>query len=268
MPYVSVDGVRLAYERHGVGDPVLLIMGSGTQAKVWEVYQVPALISAGYSVITFDNRGVPPSDVPSGRYSLDDMVYDTVGLIEKLSIGPCRIAGVSLGAVIAQEVAAARPDLVRSAVLMATKARSDVARNAYREADKLLVESGIRLPALYIAITRALSSLSPHTIADDTVVADWIDLFVHAARQNNGAAAGQIWADEFPDRRKVLSNVQSPCLVIAFKDDLIMPPALCKEVADAIPFCQYQEFSDCGHLGFLERPDPINTAMCNFFAEA
>ena len=88
MPFVSTNGIRLAYERTGRGEPVLLIMGQAAGGNVWSMYQVPALNAAGYEAITFDNRGMPPSDVPPGDYSLADLVADTAGLIEALDAGP------------------------------------------------------------------------------------------------------------------------------------------------------------------------------------
>src|SRR5580693_8782108 len=113
MSFVSVNGIRLAYERTGKGNRVLLIMGQAAGGNVWTMYQVPALTEAGYEVITFDNRGIPPSDVPAGDYSLADLVADTAGLIEALDVGPCRLVGTSLGALVATELAISRPELVR-----------------------------------------------------------------------------------------------------------------------------------------------------------
>src|SRR5688572_22810475 len=123
MPEATVNGVRLAYEVHGEGEPVLLICGTGQPAFSWTLHQVPALTAAGYQVVTFDNRGVAPSEEPEGPYTVEGMADDAAALIEHLGIGPCRVAGYSLGALIAQELALARPELVRSAVLMATMGR-------------------------------------------------------------------------------------------------------------------------------------------------
>src|SRR6202451_4431650 len=109
MRYVSVNGIRLAYERTGTGKRVLLIMGQAAGGNVWSMHQVPALTEAGYEAITFDNRGMPPSEVPPGDYSLADLVADTEGLIEALDIAPCRVVGTSLGAMVAAELAVKRP---------------------------------------------------------------------------------------------------------------------------------------------------------------
>ncbi|MDR3081209.1 MAG: alpha/beta hydrolase, partial [Streptomyces sp.] len=113
MPHVFTNGIRLSYERSGRGERVLMIMGSSAAGRVWTLHQTPALNAAGYQTITVDNRGIAPSDIPPGKYTLDDMVADTQGLIEALDAAPCRIVGVSLGAMIAQELAIRAPHLVR-----------------------------------------------------------------------------------------------------------------------------------------------------------
>src|SRR2546430_6527401 len=125
MPRIAIGDVELSYDRFGTGDPVLLICGTGQVALSWQIYQVPALVGAGYEVVTFDNRGIPPSDCPPAPYSVKQMAEDAVGLIEHLGLAPCRVAGLSLGALIPQELALAHPDLVRSAVMMGTIGRQD-----------------------------------------------------------------------------------------------------------------------------------------------
>jgi pimeloyl-ACP methyl ester carboxylesterase len=55
-----------------------------------------------------------------------------------------------------------------------------------------------------------------------------------------------------------------PCRVIAFEDDVVTPPYLCAEVADAIPDCDLIRIPRAGHLGHLERPDDVNSAMIEF----
>jgi pimeloyl-ACP methyl ester carboxylesterase len=260
MPQLQANGIRIAYQRSGSGENVLLIMGSGAAGHVWTTYQTPALHRAGYQTITFNNRGIPPTDAPEGRYSLDEMVADTRGLIEALGIGPCRIVGFSLGSMIAQELAIRWPGLVRCAVLMATRGRPDVIRRAQMAADRALLESGIKLPRSYSAVTTAFQMLSPATLNDDAVVSSWLEVLELAG----DAAAGQSFADLSTDRSAMLRSISAPCRVIAFSDDLIAPPHLCAEVAEAIPNSDYVEIPKCGHLGNLERPDEVNAAIIEF----
>ncbi|MET9301028.1 alpha/beta hydrolase [Micromonospora aurantiaca] len=261
MPQLTANGIRIAYQRSGTGENVLMIMGSGAAGHVWSTYQTPALHRAGYHTITFNNRGIPPTDAPEGRYTLDQMVADTRGLIEALGVGPCRIVGYSLGAMIAQELAVKWPGLVRSAVLVATRARPDVLRRAQMAADRALQESGLKLPRNYDAVTTAMQMLSPATLNNDAVVSSWLEVLELAG---DTGATGQAFVDLSTDRRTLLRTVTAPCRVIAFSDDLIAPPHLGAEVAEAMPNSDYVEISQCGHLGHLERPDEVNAAIIEF----
>ncbi len=259
----QTNGVRLTYQSSGRGENVLLVMGSRTSGRVWDMYQTPALAGAGYRATTFNNRGVPPSDAPPGMYSLADLVADTKGLIEALDLAPCRIIGTSLGALIAQKLAVSQPHLVRCAVLIATKSRSDAARRAQAAAENALLASGIRLPAAYESAKMVFERLSPATVNNDEEVSRWLDLF-EFSRGATSPTDGQAGIQTDDDHREALRNVIAPCRVIAFSDDKITPPHLAAEVAEAIPDCDYVEISDCGHLGYLERPEVVNSAIIEF----
>jgi pimeloyl-ACP methyl ester carboxylesterase len=263
MPYVFTNGIRLSYERAGRGEPVVMIMGQAAGGNVWRMHQVPALDRAGYEAITFDNRGVPPSDVPPGDYSLADLVTDTEGLVEALGIGPCRLVATSLGAYVAVELAVSRPDLVTCCVLMALRARADAVRRALSAGQRALAHRGIHLPAAYEAPISVLHMFSPATLNDDTVATMWLDIYEMSGARR-ASASGQDAIDLISDRRDVLRKVRVPCRVIAFSDDLMCPPHLCAEAAEAIPDCDYVEIGFCGHAGYLERPEEVNSAIIEF----
>src|SRR6266516_1106926 len=112
----DVNGVSIAYEMTGDGEPVVL--GCGQPAIAWQLEQVPALVAAGYQVVTFDNRGMAPSSSPPAPYSIDDMVGDTLGLIDHLGLGPVRMAGYSMGGWVAETMAIHHADTVRGAALI------------------------------------------------------------------------------------------------------------------------------------------------------
>jgi pimeloyl-ACP methyl ester carboxylesterase len=265
MPFVTVSGVRLAYQRAGAGEPVLLIMGSGASGRVWTTYQTPALHQAGYETIVFDNRGIAPSDVPPGPYRLADLVADTQGLIEALGIAPCRIVATSLGSLVAQELGIEHPGLVKCVVLLATRARADTTRRALADAAFARWESGGKPPVRSEAVRQMVEMLSPATLRDDVAAGHWLDLFERAVCLPGKRQPPVLDSDG--DRRAALHRITAPSRVVAFADDLITPPHLAAEVADAIPDCDLVLIEDCGHLGHLEHPKEVNTAITEFLSK-
>jgi len=267
MPLISVNGIKLNYEEYGSGPPVVLITGTATPGRVWKPYQVPALTGAGYRVITIDNRGVAPSDIPAGGTSLGELAADAVALIKSLRLGPCRIVGYSLGAMITQELLAGWPGLASQAVLMATRGRTDALSMALSQAEQALLDAGVTLPVAYHAVVRAMQGLSPRTLRDDSRARDWLDLFEMSA-PDPASARAHLGTELIPDRRDGYRRIRTPCLVVGFGDDLITPPAMCREVAQSIPGSTYQVIPGCGHLGYLENPARVNSLIIDFFRGA
>ena len=93
--------------------------GLSQPAGAWQLGMVPALTAAGYRVVTFDNRGVAPSSSPPAPYTVDDMVQDTVGLLDHLGLSTVCIAGYSMGGPIAQLLWRRHPEVVEGLVLCA-----------------------------------------------------------------------------------------------------------------------------------------------------
>jgi pimeloyl-ACP methyl ester carboxylesterase len=264
MALVRVNGIRLNYDDAGAGEPVVLIMGTGGRGQTWHVHQVPALTGAGYRVITFDNRGIAPSDLCTEGFTVDDLVNDVAALIGHLGIGPARVVGVSMGASVAQELALAKPELVHQAVLMASRGRTDIVRTAMARAEIELLDSGVDLPVRYLGVMRALQSLSPRTLNDDQLAADWLDMLELAGQDGPGVRA-QLGIEPMPDRLRAYQDIRVPCHVIAFADDLIAPPGHAKELADAIPGATYELVEGAGHYGYLEDPATVNKSILEFF---
>lgn len=257
--------VNLAFEDRGDGDPVLFIAGQGGVGRTWDLHQVPAFLRAGYRVVTFDNRGVgATADV--GGFTTATMVADTAELITKLDIAPVRLVATSMGSYIAQELMLARPELVSQAALMATRGRHDRAREFFRTAEEDLAAAGLELPATYEAKLRLLENFSPKTLNDDRAVADWIDTFTMWPTKSTPGLRAQYGVAPQTDRLRVYRVIATPVLVLGFADDVVMPPHLGAEVAKALPNGRYREIADTGHLGFLERPQAVNSAILDFFA--
>ena len=118
MPYTDAPGFRMYYEEHGSGFPLLLINGLGSDHLEW-IHQIPAF-ETRFRVVVFDNRGTGRTDVPPGPYTTAQMGDDAAALLRALGIPRAHVLGVSLGGMIAQEVALRHPDLVDGLVLGCT----------------------------------------------------------------------------------------------------------------------------------------------------
>jgi pimeloyl-ACP methyl ester carboxylesterase len=258
--------MTLAYDERGKGIPVLFIAGRGGAGRTWHLHQVPEFIRNGYRAITFDNRGIGATENADG-FGIEQMVADTAELIEKLDAAPVRIVSVSMGSYIAQELMLARPELVRSAVLMATRGRHDRTRIFFNEAERQLIEAGVELPPAYDAKVRLLESFSPKTLNDDRAVGDWIDMFTMWPTKHTPGLLCQNQVAPGENRLPAYRNIRVPTLVIGFADDIVLPPHLGREVADALPHGRYLEIADAGHLGFIEKPQEVNAAAMKFFAD-
>lgn len=258
---------NLAYDDRGTGDPVVFIAGRGGAGRTWHPHQVPAFLAAGYRVITFDNRGIGATESAEG-FTTQTMVADTAALIESLGIAPARIVGVSMGAFIAQELMVARPELVSSAVLMATRGRLDRTREFFRQAEAELFAAGVELPTAYDAKIRLLESFSRKTLNDDAAIGDWIAMFNMWPTKSTPGLRCQLDVSPQGNRLPAYRNIAASVLVIGFADDVVTPPYLGREVADALPNGRYLHIPDAGHLGFFERPEAVNTAVLKFFASA
>ncbi|CQD10517.1 alpha/beta hydrolase [Mycobacterium europaeum] len=257
--------INLAYDDRGSGEPVVFISGHGGAGRTWHPYQVPAFLAAGYRVITFDNRGIGATENAQG-FTTQTMVADTAALIEGLGAAPARVVGMSMGAFIAQELMLARPELVSSAVLMGTRGRMDKTREFFRDAEAELADAGVQVPSSYEAKIRLLENFSHKTLNDDVAVADWIAMFSMWPVKSTPGMRCQLDVAPYTNRLPAYRSIATPVLVIGFSDDVLTPPYLGREVADALPNGRYLQIADAGHLGFFERPDAVNEAALKFFA--
>ncbi|GAB2646460.1 alpha/beta fold hydrolase [Gordonia jinhuaensis] len=262
-----VNGIEISYIDQGQGPLVVMVMGTGAPGRVWHAHQQPALIAAGYRVVTFDNRGIAPTSECAEGFALSDMVADTAALIEFLDAGPAHVIGTSLGGRITAELCVARPDLVASAVIIASYGRSTPLQAAMSRGEREIYDRGIELPEDYHAAVTAQMSLSPATLADESAVRDWLDVIgFSGSRVSAGVRAQMGVHDDELDRLGVYGTIAVPVLVIGFADDRTLLPHLSRELADAITGARYEEVADAGHWGYLEQPATVNALLIDFLA--
>ena len=122
MPYIKVNDIRMYYEIHGDGEPLVLIVGLATDISEWE--GIICWLAKKYQVLAFDNRGAGLTDKPDTPYSIDMMADDTAGLMQTLGIEQAHIVGISMGGRIALALALRYPESVKKLALVSTSARS------------------------------------------------------------------------------------------------------------------------------------------------
>ena len=115
MPKVGVGDINMYYEIHGEGEPLVFINGRNMCADL--LYRHIPVFAKDYRVMVFDNRGTGKSDTPDVPYSLEMMADDLKGLLDVIGIEKAHLAGYSMGARIAEEMALSFPEKVNSIVL-------------------------------------------------------------------------------------------------------------------------------------------------------
>jgi 3-oxoadipate enol-lactonase len=263
MPKVNVNGIALNYVEVGEGDPLLLVMGFGGDHLAWG-FQVP-VFGAKYRVIIFDNRGAGQSDVPDVSYSTRMMADDAVGLLDALAIQRAHVLGVSMGGMIAQEIALRHPGRVRSLQLHCTYARPDRYMQALMDAwravrVKATPEEWLRSVALWLFSPRTFQERPEfiETIIQTGLAAPHPFSLTGFLRQGDA-----VRSHDALDR---LPGLRCPTLVSVAEDDILVPPRFARELAAAIPGAAFRVIEGAGHCYFWERPDVFNAMGLEFIA--
>jgi pimeloyl-ACP methyl ester carboxylesterase len=238
-------------------------------ALMWHQSMVPPLVAAGYEAITFDNRGVPPSDCPEGPYSMDGFVADAAALMEQLDVGPARVLGFSMGGCIAQELALARPDLVRAVAIAGTRARHSVYTRANLAGQIDLFRAFTATPISFFVPFLLGQMLTREQLDDDAIVQSFLDPMLASPPWYEPGRIEQYEAYlDYDDRLGALRALTPPALVFSFADDILVPAALGREVADAIPQATFELIPRQNHYGMLLAVDEIMAILTPFFAGA
>jgi 3-oxoadipate enol-lactonase len=253
MSLVPVGDIELDYERSGSGPPLLLIMGmSGTQLHWGEPFLAP--LRENFETIVYDHRGVGASTRVEGRLSIAQMAEDAAGLLAALEIDSAHVLGISMGGMIAQELALEHPERVRTLTLGCTYCGGEGSSLLAAEVGQRLFEamsSGDRKLALGVAWEINVSSA---LAADEAAFAE----FLAIAEQRAVAVPvvmAQAQAIAAHDTQARLGELKMPTLVIHGTDDQMLPVANGHLIASAIPNARLEILEDVGHLFFWECPE-------------
>jgi len=254
----------LWWDQSGDGEPpLLLVQGLGYTADMW--HRVLPGLSASRRVVRFDNRGVGRSDLPDGEWSMEEMADDAVRVLDAAGVESAYVFGVSMGGVIAQEVALRHRDRVRALILGCTHPSGRDAVRASPEAVAMLFDRTPRspretveatLPFLYAADT------DPDRIEEDVAVrlrwplrakAYWGQL--DAMRRHGGLL----------DR---LRGLDLPTLVLHGTADRLVQPDNARLLAEAIPGARLAWLDGASHVFWTDQPDETVRRIDDFLAAA
>ena len=277
MSTVKVNDVELYYEEHGRGEPLLLIMGLAADSTAW-MFQVPAFAER-YRTIVFDNRGVGRSAKPAGPYTIQQMADDAAGLLDKLDVARTHVVGVSMGGMIAQELALRHPKRVRGLVLACTYPEPDAEIEQRRQHSVQQFGGTIGADG---ATTIDLAKLDPMMFLQqmlplvfnqafiDTELPKLLQVFAGALQYGFSMEAilcqvEAVMAHKAKDR---LHQITAPTLVITGDADRLIPPANSDVIALQVPNAKLVKVPGGSHGFNFETPDVFNRHVLEFLSAA
>jgi 3-oxoadipate enol-lactonase len=249
VPHTKSGEVKIYYEVHGQGDPLLLIMGYGSNSGHW--FAILEKLASQYRTIIFDNRGTGRSDKPDIPYTAEMKVGDMVRLLDELGIDRTNVFGVSMGGMLAQEFALNHPDRLKNLVLGCTSCGGPHAIPNTPEAREFLFNPDV-------------AKLTNEEKALATVPwlwrGDFIDKNPEVVKRYVATTTGHptpphayscqanflILFDSY-DR---LPQIKAPTLVIAGDNDRLIPSENSRLLASRIPGAELAIIKNAGH-GFI-----------------
>lgn len=264
MPYADVDGGQVYYEQHGSGPSLLCIQGLALDVSGWNP-QVPVW-SREYRVTVFDNRDCGRSFYAREGYDIRVLAADALALADRLGLTSFHILGSSMGGAIAQEIALAHPERVRSLTLCVSYAGTGVWG---RERTRLDLAHCARMSAEELAIELMLLTLSEQTLEDmgEQLRAMAQMVLSYPYRQRPEGYERQLAASATHEARDRLGTLQVPVHVIGAEQDLMVPVWRSRELARLIPGARLSIIDGAGHAVHLERTAEYNRLVLDFLRE-
>ena len=209
MPIVHVNNIDMYYEIHGEGSPLIYIPGWGTEITTVSV-QI-ADFARKFRVIAIDKRGTGRTDKPEELYSIEQMADDTIGIMDAAGIARAHILGISMGSMVAQEIAAKYPDRVNGLVLHVGFTRIPFVI-------KTLMNLMLYLPGSKKKMEEGMATILGQKYPP-----------THESFRRQGEAVAQF------DGRKVIGKIRAPTLIVNCSKDQFVPMKITRELANGIP---------------------------------
>ena len=260
--FVDHSGAKLYWEEHGAGDPLLLIMGLGASLEAWD--RIAPALAKKYRTILFDNRGVGRSDVPPGPYSLETMADDAAAVLDAADVPSAHVMGISMGGMIAQELALRHPRRVRKLILGCTSCGG-------REAVRADAEVAAALKArATMPREQAMWMMAPFIYDVSTPRARIEEDFrsrLSANGSNEGYAAQYQAILAWSGTHARLAGMKTPTLVIHGESDRLVPPGNGRVIARAIPGAKLLMLPNASHIFLTDQHAASSAAILSFLQE-
>jgi 3-oxoadipate enol-lactonase len=248
--WAQVNGARLHYERRGDGEPMLWITGFTISSDVFE--SVLPLYEDRFDCVLYDNRGAGRSRGRPGLTSMAELAADAAGLLDRLRIESAHVHGLSMGGMIAQELALRFPERVRGLILGGTTPGGPLA------ARPTLAELGAVRGLGTLLFSKRFREQHPERVRE----------LLRPFRAHRPPAHGVVahwWATVYHDTVSRLGDIQAPTLVMHGGEDGMAPLSNARMLAERIPDAELAIMPGAGHAFLLEQPEASHAVIADWF---
>jgi 3-oxoadipate enol-lactonase len=254
------DGARISWETEvpDDGQAVLLIMGLGYPAAMW--FRLMPTLTERYRVIRLDNRGAGRTgDVPGAPYTVETMTADCLAVLDAAEVRNAHVVGISMGGLMAQEIALTAPDRVRSLCLLAT--HPGIPHAVTNPEAMAMLGSRGELTAREAAEASIPFNYAPST-PRERIEEDWAERLPLAAT-NEGYVA-QLSGTSQWDGYDRLGQITSPTLVLHGELDALVPPENGRILADRIRGAELVTVPEANHLLGTDQPEQVSELLVSW----
>ncbi|MDR3569198.1 MAG: alpha/beta hydrolase [Syntrophobacteraceae bacterium] len=263
MPFIASGTIDLHYEIYGEGPPLLFISGLGGSTWTWSG-QIP-FFKNHYRCILFDNRGAGLSAKPPGPYSIAGMAEDALRLLDCLRVEKTFVFSLSMGGMIALELARIASQRLCAMLLGCTHAGGTARIEPSAEAVLLLMDTaGLSREEILWKQTPIFFSKG-FCARNVKAIKDQYRMQLLAPVQPGYAFDAQLRAIPLFDCTDALKDIAAPALVVSGTQDVLVPAANATYLAQHLPNAELIEIPDAGHALHVECRDFLNRAAHGFY---
>lgn len=252
MPSVDASGTELHYLRAGEGEPLLLIQGMSATHVAWGRPLLDEL-ERSFETIVFDNRGMGLSGRAEMPFAITDLAADTMGLLDALELESVHLVGISMGGMIAQEIALAQPERIRTLTIGASYCGGPEGRLMPAEDVQMLAEAYISGDRERVFRAMWEINLSSGFRADDSLFTGFTEMG-SALPAPQPVVLQQMRACAAHNTHERLAQIKHPTLVIHGDADRLLAYSNGREIASLIPNARLETLEGVGHMFWWEQP--------------